>query len=323
LEAVKQFTGMDMVIMKSGGVEAVETACNIASQFWHTKNKSEVKSGKPYFVAPHGCFHGRTRFARSLSSSISSRIGFEPLVSNIIHVPYGDTETLRGVLASLRNLVAGFIVEPIQGEAGVIIPPEGYLKRVAELCKEFDVLLILDEIQTGFGRTGSDWVFERECVKPDLLCGGKADGGGIVPVSFIAGQKGVMSVMQPGTEGATWSGTPIQCIALMAAIKELSDNNLSKQSKEKGGYFLALLKDLARKYPDIVTEIRGMGLFVGVDTIYDGTKLSHALLEEGLWAKETGENGGTLRLSPPLIIPKDELARAVSIFERALLRLKQ
>lgn len=308
--------------MKSGGAEAVETACNIASQFWYQKNKSVLKSEDPSLVVPDGCFHGRTRLARSLSSSVSARVGFGPLVPHIIHIPYGDAEALRRVLASHRNLVAGFIVEPIQGEAGVIIPPKGYLKKVSELCKEYDVLLILDEIQTGFGRTGSDWVFEREDVKPDLLCGGKADGGGIVPVSFVAGRKEVMSVIQPGTEGATWSGTPIQCVALMAAIKELSDNNLSKQSKEKGEYFLSLLKDLAHKYPHRITEIRGVGLFVGVDTIHDGKKLSVALLEEGLWAKETGEYGQTLRFSPPLIIPKDELARAVLIFEKALLRLE-
>mgnify|MGYP001575399853 FL=1 len=154
-----------------------------------------------------------------------------------------------------------------------------------------------------------------------MLCAGKAAGAGIVPVSFVAGKKEIMSVIKPGTEGATWSATPIQCLAVMLAMKELCDNKLSEQSAEKGTYLRNLLLELKQKYPDIITDVRGKGLFVGIDTVYEGKKISLALLEEGMWAKETGEDGKTLRLSPPLIIPESEIQKAVSIFEKALARL--
>ena len=325
IEAGKRFTGMDSMIMKSGGAEAVETACNIASRFWHSENQTGQPRDivKLIFIAARGNFHGRTRFPRSLSDSVSSRDGFGPLLPNVHHVRFGDSNDLEATLSLFRGRVIAVILEPIQGEAGVIIPPENYLPRVSELCQRYETLLILDEIQTGFGRTGTDFVYERYGIQPDLVCLGKALGGGFVPVSCVAGRSDVMNCLEPGTEGATWSGTPIQCIALMAAIKELCDNKLSSQSAEKGNYLLTLFNGLAEKYPGVITNVRGKGLFVGVDTIYDGQELSLALLEEGMWAKETGKNGKTIRLSPPLIIPKEELKHAVLIFERALLRLKQ
>ncbi|MBI2109372.1 MAG: aspartate aminotransferase family protein [Parcubacteria group bacterium] len=324
LEAIRKLTGMDMILMKSGGAETVETACSIAFQYWKHKNQKESRDTEemfPYIISAKNNFHGRTRMSRSLSTSDSSRKNIGPLIANVIHVPFNDTAAITEAIEHNEGEVAAVILEPIQGEGGVRVPDGTYLKEVESLCHKNNVLFILDEIQTGFGRAGADFAFEYYKVKPDLLCAGKAAGGGIVPVSFVAGKKEVMSVIKPGTEGATWSATPIQCLAVMLAIKELSDNKLSEQSAEKGAYALALLKKLQEKYPDVITDIRGKGLFIGVDTIYDGKKLSAALLEEGLWAKETGEDGKTLRLSPPLIIPEGELDRAVSIFEKALLRL--
>lgn len=308
LKAIRGFTGLDEVLMKSGGVETVETACNIASYF----------SGRPWFISAKECFHGRSRFARSLSSSPSARNGFEPLFENVRHIPFGDIESLRQALVLLNGMVAAVILEPIQGEGGVNVPPDGYFKAVRELCDEYEILLILDEIQTGFGRTGTDWAFEHEGIKPDLLCGGKAAGGGIFPVSFVAGTKEVMSVIKPGKEGATWSATPVQCIAVMAAIRELSDNNFSERSKEKGALLMRLLKKTARKHPKFIKDIRGRGLFIGVETIFDGGKLSKRLLGEGVWAKETGEDGLTLRFSPPLTITDDQIHEAVLAFDRTL-----
>lgn len=323
LVAVKKFTGMDRVIMKSGGAEAVETACNIASQFWHQKNgyKKNLKNG-PFFGALNECFHGRTRHARSLSSSSSSRDGFGPLISSVLHVPFGDIVSLKQLFATMGKLMAGFIAEPIQGEGGVNIPPSGYLKQVRELCTEYGVVLILDEIQTGFGRTGTDWACEFEGVKPDLLVAGKAAGGGILPVSFVAGTEEIMACIKPGTEGATWSAAPIQCIALICAIRELCDNDLSNESRRKGERFINFLNYLKTLFPESIVDVRGRGLFVGVETIHDGKKLSRALLEEGVWAKETGETGKTLRFSPPLTITEEQLFEAAQALKRALRRLE-
>ena len=261
--------------------------------------------------------------SRSLSTSGSSRKNVGPLIQHVIHVPFNDVSAIQSTIEKNEGNVAAVILEPIQGEGGVRMPNENYLKEVETLCRKHGVLFILDEIQTGFGKTGADFAFEYYKVNPDLLCSGKAAGAGIVPVSFVAGKKEVMSVIKPGTEGATWSATPIQCLAVMLAIKELSDNNLAAQSAEKGAYMFSLLQELAKKHPDIITDIRGKGLFIGIDTIHEGKKLSAALLEEGLWVKETGEDGKTMRLSPPLIIPKEEIQKAVSIFEKGIQRLKK
>lgn len=322
LTAIRKCTGMDMVLMKSGGAEAVETACSIAFQYWINQNpllEEQASENKlPFIISARGNFHGRTRMSRSLSTSDSSRKNFGPLIANVIHVPFNDVATIEQAVKHNKGMIAAVILEPIQGEGGVRVPDDSYLRDVEKICKENGVLFILDEIQTGFGRTGTDFAFEYYKVAPDLLCGGKAAGGGIVPVSFVAGKKKVMSIIKTGTEGATWSATPIQCLAVMLAIKELSLNKLSEQSAKKGSYVLSLLKTLQEKYPDVITDVRGKGLFIGVETVKEGRELSVALLEEGLWAKETGENGRTLRFSPPLIIPEKELDHAVSIFEKAL-----
>jgi len=325
IRAVQGFTGMDQVLFKSGGAEAVETACNIAFQFWSQNNASEHKTHGtkfPLIISAKNNFHGRTRIPRSLSSSPSCREGFGPLLENIKHVPFGNVDSIKKIVHTHHGDVAAIVLEPIQGEGGVIIPTENYLQEVEKICRENNILFVLDEIQTGFGRTGTDWAFERSGVKPDLLCGGKAASGGIVPVSFVAGRKDVMSCLKPGTEGATWSATPIQCVAVMAAIKEVCDHNLSEQSEQKGNYLQGLLVKLAHKYPDIITDIRGKGLFVGIDTVYEGAHVSHALLGEGLWAKETGEDGKTIRLSPPLMIPKEKIHEAVGIIEKTILNMK-
>ncbi|MBI2047699.1 MAG: aspartate aminotransferase family protein [Parcubacteria group bacterium] len=325
LATIRALTGMDMVIMKSGGAETVETAVSIAFQYWKHVHGGETKNAEekfPYIISAQNNFHGRTRMSRSLSTSDSSRKNIGPLIQHVIHVPFNDIPAMSNKLEKYRDNIAAVILEPIQGEGGVRMPHENYLKEVETLCRKHGVLFILDEIQTGFGRTGTDFAFEYYKVKPDLLCGGKAAGAGIVPVSFVAGKKEVMSVIKPGTEGATWSATPIQCLAIMLAIKELSDNKLAAQSAEKGAYMFSLLQELAKKYPDIITDVRGKGLFIGIDTIHEGKKLSAALLEGGLWAKETGEDGKTMRLSPPLIIPKEEIQKAVAIFEKVIMRLK-
>lgn len=318
LEAITQFTGMDCVLMKSGGAEAVETACNIASRFRRMLNP---KGG--IFIAAKGNFHGRTRLARSLSDSPSSRDGFEPLLPNVHHVTFGNIFDLEASLTQFENHVIAVILEPIQGEGGVFVPPPNYILRAAELCKKHRTLLILDEIQTGFGRTGVDWVYERYGILPDLLCGGKAAGSGIVPVSFVAGKEDVMACLEPGTEGATWSATPIQCIAVTSAIRELGNYKLSSLSAQSGDFLFSLLSDVRGRHPELITDIRGEGLFMGVDTVFEGMLVSERLLEEGVWAKETGKSGKTIRFSPPLTVTRGQLREGVDAFERTLKKLEQ
>ena len=179
-----------------------------------------------------------------------------------------------------RKNIAAIILEPIQGEGGVIVPPDDYLSQVADICKKHDILLILDEVQTGFGRTGTDWAFEYYGVKPDLLCSGKAAGCGITPVSFVAGRDDVMLSVKEGTEGATWSATPLQCLLVLSAIKTLSDNDLSAASRHKGMVLRGLLGELVGKHPGSITDIRGRGLFVGIDTVFNGKDVSSSCLKK-------------------------------------------
>src|SRR3989344_2797226 len=326
LVATTKFADMDWALFKSSGVESVETACNTASTFYHDERglKENIKDG-PIFVVANGCFHGRTRGPRSFSSSPSARNRFGPLLpdSCIRHVPFGDAEALRFVLFSNSGLVAAVLLETIQGEGGVIIPPHGYLERVRRVCTEYGVLLIFDEIQTGFGRTGTDWVWEQEDAKPDILIFGKADGGGIIPVSGIAGRKEIMSCIQHGTEGATWSATPIQCIAITESIRELYDNDLSSEARRKGEIFMSFLNLLKPLFPESIVDVRGRGLFGAIETTHDGKKFSLILLEEGVRAQETGETGKILRLSPPLNITEEQLFEATEAIKRALRRLEK
>ncbi|MBI1999029.1 MAG: aspartate aminotransferase family protein [Parcubacteria group bacterium] len=320
-DAIRSVTGFtadgDRASMKSGGAEIIESACHLA--YLYFEHRTGKDSRDAILVAPKRNFHGRTRTARSLSSSPSSRIG--PLLHNIHHVVYGDTEELVAFVHTYCDDIAAVVLEPVQGEGGVYVPPEEYLPRAREVTRDHDVPLIVDEIQTGFGRTGADFVCEEALIKPDILCGGKAAGGGMHPVSFLVAQKHIAERAQEGADGATWCMTAPQCAAILHAIRALSDKNLSASAREKGEYLRRLLHGMRMRHQNLIPDIRGKGLFVGVDTVFDGHELSYALIEEGIWAKETGENNKTIRLAPPLVISHDELETGVQMFERALVRL--
>ncbi len=323
-------TGLPVMLMKSGGAEAVETGRNTAVKFYHLQRgiTQPLEKG-PYFIFARGGFHGRTVLSRSINSSISSQAGFWPLVPNTVPVEFGNIEELRqvlSVLSALDDLVAGVIIEPIQGEAGVIIPPKGYLKAVSDLCKRFGVPLILDEIQTGFGRTGCDFVYEKEGFMPDILILGKALGSGVAPVSAVFGRKDIMESIAEGTEGATFSGTPFQSKLLVAAVRALSNNHLSTESARKGAHMLSLFKKLQEKYPHIIVDVRGEGLFIAVETTLDGQKVSQALLdlpENKVWAKETGKHNRVIRISPHLTMREERIPVIIKSFEKALLSVAQ
>ncbi len=332
LTALKTLTGIDgMFIMKSGGTEIVETGMNTLLKFFFKKHGGDP-GHKPIIITPTSNFHGRTRGSRFVSTSLLAQEGFylwSDAVS-VLHVPFGDADAIEQILSEHQTRVAFVLLEPIQGEAGVIIPPEDYLKRVSDSCKKYDVPLMLDEIQTGFGRTGTDFVYERYGVIPDMLCLGKALGAGIMPVSALAGRRDIMETIEQGSEGATWSGAPFQCVALMAAIKALSDYELSAQSERKGILLLDGLKELQKKHPSLITAVRGKGLFVAIETPFEGEKVSQALLDTpeseidiGVWAKETGKNNRTIRISPYLTIPEEAIPEIVNTIEKTLLSLAE
>lgn len=326
LEALDAYTGKHdyLFLLKSGGTEATSTALNTTLKFFFIKN-GRSESVKPVIIATGGNFHGRSRDGRMLSTSSHAREGFFVTQGNIdiIHVPFGKLEALEDVFTNKKyeGRIALFLTEPIQGEAGVIIPPDEYLPEAFELCRAHDVLFGLDEIQTGFGRTGTNFVYERYGIVPDLLCMGKALGAGVIPVSCVAGKREIMETIEEGTEGATWSATPIQCMAALAAVRASSTYALSEQSNERGKILHEKLLRLRAKYPHAITDVRCKGLFAAVDIPFDGKKISQALLDlpsgEAVWAKETG-GGKSIRISPPLTITPEEIIRVVRSFETVI-----
>ncbi|MBI3020279.1 MAG: aspartate aminotransferase family protein, partial [Parcubacteria group bacterium] len=274
----------------------------------------------------------------------SSRKGFGPFPDGTLWVPYNDIHALEETFTAYKDRIAGVLLEPIQGEGGIIIPDSDYLLKVRELCSWHNALLILDEIQTGFGRTGKNFAFEHSGVTPDILLLAKALGGGAVPASAILGRKDVLldcgtkeydvlsylAIDGAGEEGATWAGSALVSTAILASIKELCDERLAERAAENGARFIAELKKLKRKYP-LITDVRGKGLMVGVDFAappaegplfsvkgLKGRSVSYALLREGVWAYYTGETGQTLRFLPPLATPPEVLSEVVLRLERAI-----
>ncbi len=339
--ALRKFTGLDArVITKSGGGEAVETALKAARRLWwarHGKPTEEELPQGPKIVAAQHAFHGRTLGATSLFEiGDSSRKGFGPFPNSTVWVPFNDIGALEEAFRKHTD-IAGVLLEPIQGECGIIVPDDDYLPRVRKLCHDHGALFMLDEVQTGFGRTGKNFAFEHSEAEPDILILGKALGGGVLPVSAIMGTKhagfrgdrgdyDVLSYLAadgPGEEGSTWSGAALACVAILAAIKELSDGNLANLAAKNGARFMGELQELQTKNPDLITDVRGKGLMVGVDFTLPGRELSHALLREGVWAHYTGkQEKKTLRFLPPLGTPPEVLSDVVLRLECALSKLK-
>ena len=324
------------VMTKLGGGEAVETAIKLARTFFwalHGEPAEEHMGHGPYLVVAKSCFHGRPLGVTStFERGDPSRDGFGPFADATIWVPFNDIGALYNVLHT-RTDIAAVLLEPIQGEGGINIPDDDYLPKVAALCREHGVLFILDEVQTGFGRTGKNFAFEHhDGLKPDILALGKALGGGALSasatlartdVSFDGGKTthDLFSYFGPGREGQTWLGADTVCMAILASIKELCDKDHAALAAENGARFIAELKELQEKYPRLITDVRGKGLMVGADFTIPGRTLSHALLDEGVWAYYTGPEKKTLRFLPPLVTPPEVLSEVVVRLERALLRL--
>lgn len=296
-ELICQVSGKEMALPMNTGAEAVETAIKAARR-WAYKVKG-VEENKAEIIACEGNFHGRTMTAVSLSSDPDYRKGFGPMLPGINIVPYGDLEALKN---AITPNTAAFLIEPIQGEAGIIIPPPGFMKAARELCRENNVLFIADEIQAGLGRTGKMFACEWEDIDPDMYILGKALGGGVFPISCVVADSEVLGVFNPGSHGSTFGGNPLACAVSIASIEVLQEENLAQSSQELGEYFMGQLKEIS--HPSI-KEVRGRGLFIGMELNEGARPYCEELKELGLLCKETHDT--VIRFAPPLIISKEDL----------------
>ncbi len=308
LKKVAEMTGMEMVLPMNTGAEAVETALK-AVRKWGYYVKGVEKDRAEIIVAENN-FHGRTITIISFTSEEQYKDGFGPFTPGFVMVPYGNAKAVEKAITP--NTVA-VLIEPIQGEGGIIIPPAGYLKRLREITERERVLFILDEIQSGLGRTGRMFAWEWENAKPDGIILGKALSGGILPVSAFASSKEVLGVFNPGDHGSTFGGNPLGAVVSIAALDVLVEEKLPQRAEELGNYFMGRLREL--KNPDIV-EVRGRGLFIGVQLKKPARKYAEKLMDEGLLCKETHEY--VIRFAPPLVITKEEIDWAMERIKKVL-----
>lgn len=307
-EKICKLSKKSMALPMNTGAEAVETAIKTARRWAYdvkgvAKNQAEI-------IACVGNFHGRTMAAVSLSSDADYQRGFGPLLPGIKLVPYGDLDALKN---AITPNTAAFLVEPIQGEAGILIPPTGFLKSAYALCKQHNVLFIADEIQAGLGRTGKLFACEWEGFEPDMYILGKALGGGVFPISCVLADNAILGVFNPGSHGSTFGGNPLACAVSIAALDVLVEENLAERSRELGEYFLAELKKI--QHPKI-KEVRGRGLFIGLELTEAARPYCEALKEKGLLCKETHDT--VIRFAPPLVIEKADLDWALERIREVL-----
>jgi len=301
-QGLAELCEMEMVLPMNSGAEAVETAVKTARRWGY--DVKGVPEDRAKIVTCTGNFHGRTITIVSFSTDPSAKGGFGPFTPGFETVAYGDADALAIALADPE--VVGFLVEPIQGEAGVIVPPEGYLRRARELCDEHQVLLIADEVQSGLGRTGRTFACEHEDVRPDVYVLGKALGGGIVPISAVVSNRDVLGVFRPGEHGSTFGGNPLACAIGLEVLRLLSAGEYQQRAAELGPRLIERLRSGAPA--GVVSEVRGKGLWVGIELVPDGSparETCERLLDMGVLAKDTHET--TVRLAPPLCVTEEDL----------------
>ncbi len=307
-ELICEMTHKEMALPMNTGAEAVETAVKAARR-WAYDVKG-VNDNQAEIIACLGNFHGRTMTAVSLSSEEEYKRGFGPMLPGIKLIPYGDITALK---AAITPNTAAFLIEPIQGEAGIVIPPEGFMRAAFDLCKENNVLFIADEIQAGLARTGKMFACEWEGITPDMYILGKALGGGVFPISCVVANKDVLGVFNPGSHGSTFGGNPMACAVSIASLQVLKEEKLAERSQELGSYFLSKLQEI--KNP-IIKEVRGRGLFIGVELTVPARKFCEQLKEEGLLCKETHDT--VIRFAPPLVISNEDLDWAIERIKKVL-----
>ncbi|KAK9155107.1 hypothetical protein Sjap_002587 [Stephania japonica] len=308
--------GYDMVLPMNTGAEGVETALKLARK-WGYEKKS-IPKDQVIIISCCGCFHGRTLAAISMSCDNDATRGFGPLMDGHLKVDFGDLEALEKIFKENGDKIAGFLFEPIQGEAGVVLPPNGYLKGVRDICSKHNVLMIADEIQTGIARTGKMLACDWEDVRPDVVILGKALGGGVIPVSAVLADRDVMLCIKPGEHGSTFGGNPLASAVAIASLDVIKDERLAERASELGQEFRQQLMKVQQKYPEIIKEVRGKGLLNAVElnskalfpvSAYD---ICLQLKERGILAKPTHDS--IIRLAPPLCISLGELNEASKAF---------
>ena len=306
-----EMTHSHSVLPMNSGTEAVETALKAARK-WGYQIK-EIPDNMAEFIVCANNFHGRSTTIVGFSTEKQYKEGFGPFTPGFITIPFGDAEALEWAITP--NTVA-FLVEPIQGEGGIIVPPAGYLKKVREICDRYNVLLILDEIQTGLGRTGKLFAEEHEGIESDLTLVGKALSGGFYPISAVLSNKETLSIFQPGDHGSTFGGNPLACAVAREALKVIEDEKLIEKSLFMGHYLKESLRNILSPY---VKEVRGMGLLIGVElkkSAGGARKFCETLMEKGILCKETHKH--VIRFAPPLTITKEELDWALDRIESVL-----
>lgn len=311
---ITQLLGYDKVLPMNTGVEAVETGIKLCRK-WAYEIKG-IAEGDAKIIVCNDNFHGRTTTVISFSSDLSSKKNFGPYPSGFLNIPYNDIDALQKVLETEKN-IAGFLVEPIQGEAGVIVPDEGYLSTAKQLCEKYKVLFIADEIQTGLCRTGKMLACDHENVKPDILLLGKALSGGMLPVSAVLANDAIMLTIKPGEHGSTYGGNPLAAVTAIAALKVLQDENMAENAMNLGRFFR---EELYKLQSPLIKAIRGKGLLNAIeinsnekDKAWDICLL---LKENGLLAKPT--HGDKIRFAPPLCITKEALKECIFIIQKTL-----
>ncbi|MDR2236824.1 MAG: ornithine--oxo-acid transaminase [Chryseobacterium sp.] len=310
--------GFDKVLPMNSGAEAVETAVKLARK-WSYEVKGIAENAAKIIVCENN-FHGRTTTIVSFSNDPDANQNYGPFTPGFIKIPYNDITALEEVLNREAGNIAAFLVEPIQGEAGVYVPDENFLKNASELCKKHNVLFIADEVQTGIARTGKLIACHHENVQPDILILGKALSGGMYPVSAVLANDPIMNVIKPGQHGSTFGGNPIACAVAVAALDVVADEKLSERAEHLGQIFRAEIEKLIEK-SDLITKVRGKGLLNAIlinDTPESSTawNLCLQLKENGLLAKPT--HGNIIRLAPPLVITEEQLLDCVRIIEKTI-----
>ena len=293
--------GLGKVFLSNSGTEAVECAIKLARKY----------SGKKEIIAMMGAYHGKTFGSLSATWEKKYRDPFLPLVPDVKHVPYGNIEKLR---ESISSNTAAVIAEPIQGESGVKLPPEGYLKQLREVCDEKDVLLILDEIQTGFGRTGAIFAFQHFDITPDITCLAKGVAGGI-PMGLTFSREEIMASLKVGEHTTTYGGNPIACAAAAATIEVLQEENLSEKARIQGEYFVSRLNQLKEAHK-IIREVRGLGLMIGVETRFEVRDFILESIPKGVLVLDAGRN--VLRFLPPLVITRPHIDRTIEVLDEVI-----
>ena len=301
-------SGMDMALPMNSGAEAVETALKAARKWGYTVKG--IPEGRAEIIACSNNFHGRTITIVSFSTDAQYRDGFGPFTPGFTIIPYGDAAALE---ASITPNTCAFLVEPIQGEAGIVMPPAGFLKQAEEICRRHNVLFMADEIQSGLGRAGRLFAYQYENVTPDAIIVGKALSGGLYPVSAVLATREVLGVFQPGDHGSTFGGNPLASAIARAALDVIVDEGLVRRSATLGAYFLERLRSI---HSPIIREVRGRGLWIGIELDRAARPYCEALKDQGVLCKETHEH--VIRIAPPLVIDVDEIDWAFERIKRVL-----